>query len=113
MSVLSIIAFLLLGIAVAVTLLGILSNYKWYWVAGILMYIFNYLAAFSIGLYTLSFTFVLWTLALAHSLGWIKRFRDSVAAVFIGLIIWIVVVSAVDDYWLFRPIGWVFDLFFG
>jgi hypothetical protein len=113
MSVLSIIAFLSLGLAVAVTLLGIASNYKWYWVAGTFMYIFNYLAAFSIGLYTLSFTFILWTFALAHSLGWIKRFRDSAVAVFIGLIIWIVVVTTVDDYWLFRPIGWIFDRLFG
>lgn len=53
--------------------------------------------------YTLSVTFVLWVLAIGHSLKLIKKFYHSVIAVIIGLILWFVVIKTLGDSWLFLP----------
>ena len=69
------------GLCLLTTMLATMSNRKWYWVAGLCMYIFSFLGSWSIGGYTLSVAFVLWALAIGHSLKLIKKFYHSIIAV--------------------------------
>lgn len=110
---LSKLAFAMLVAAFITVVLAIKKGPGWYWLTGVFMYLFSYLAGFSIGLYTLSFTFVFWALGFVYSLRLVKRFWHADLAVIIGLAGWYLCIIYVDDYFLFRPISWLFDLFFG
>ncbi|MDF2627930.1 MAG: hypothetical protein K0R39_1761 [Symbiobacteriaceae bacterium] len=94
-------------LAAAAIIAGAWVHPRWYWVAAGLIYLDSFLSGFSIGLYLLSLAFVTTVLALSHSLGWIKRFWHSAAAVAIGMLLWWGAVSTIDDYWLFLPISWL------
>lgn len=91
------------GFGLVTIILASMSNWKWYWVAGLCMYIFSFLASWSIGGYTLSMAFALWALAIGHSLKLIKRLFHSVTAVVIGLALWGTMINTLDDAWWFLP----------
>lgn len=96
-----------LGIVLVETLIAgfviCCQDTKWYWWTGLAMYIFSFLAAWTIGLYLLVFPVVLWLLALARSLGWITRAWHYVPVIILGLTVWYLSVMYVDDAWLFLP----------
>jgi hypothetical protein len=79
------------------------------WPAAFTSWVFSFLGSWSIGLYTLVSTFALLTLALFHTFGWLRRPAQAVAAVTLGVVAWAVLHRTVDDYWLFFPIGYLFD----
>ena len=85
------------GFGLITTMLGALSNWKWYWLAGFCMYVFSFLASWSIGGYTLSAAFILWALAIGHSLKLIKKFYHAAILAAIGLIAWARVINTLDD----------------
>ena len=78
-----------------------------YWLAGLIMYIVSFLGGWSIGLYLLVLPFVLWSLALAHSFDWVKSHWHNIPFASIGIILWYLSISYIDDYWLFLPFTWL------
>lgn len=92
-----------------------MGRYSYYWVAAASMYVFSFLAGFSIGLYTLSLAFALLAVALAYSTGLAKRPWHAAAAGAAGFAVWAACVFYlnVDDYWLFFPVYWLFKPLFG
>jgi hypothetical protein len=96
----------------ALTLLcAVLAVYRspgWYWAAALLAWAVSFLGSFSIGLYTLVFAVVFLALALAYQFRLIKTRLHLVLTIFLGVIVWAVLVSTVDDYWLFLPMKVLF-----
>lgn len=88
---------------VVATGLGAYGKPKWYWWAALSSYVCSFLGSFSIGLYLLSFTFALVLLALGHSFRLIHAWWHSACAVALGLGLWWLAVTLIDDYWLFFP----------
>lgn len=78
-----------------------------YWLAGLIMYIVSFLGSWSIGVYMLIIPFVLWTLAFAHSFGWVKKNWENAPFAIIGIILWYLSFTNLDDYWLFLPFTWL------
>lgn len=103
MLIISIIAFLALIIFIVSTLAAIMGKYQLYWVSAIGIYIFSFLAGFSIGQITVGLTFIPLTLAIGHSLGWIKNKIHSGVFLCIGILIGYLMVFYVDDANLFFP----------
>ena len=91
------------GFSLITIILAILSDWKWYWVAGLCSYIFGLLGIWDFRGYTLTVTFVLWLLAIGHSLKLIKKFSHSVIVVTIGLILWFMLIETFGDTWLILP----------
>lgn len=78
-----------------------------YWLAGCIMYIVSFLGSWSIGLYLLVIPAILFMLALAHSFGWVnKRWQNTPFAI-VGIILWYLGITYIDDYWLFLPFVWL------
>ncbi len=96
-----IIFWTLVGTAMTATILGIIQRSGWYWVAGIAAYLASGMTI--IGMLTVGVSFVLLALAIGHTAGWIHSIKQSLVAVAIGLVIWVVVINTVDDYWVFFP----------
>lgn len=99
----SILFYLFLAITIISVILAIKKDPKYYWVGALTSYIFSFLGSWSIGIYTLSITFVLLALALAHKMGRIKNNFSSLIVIFIALLIWLLSITFIDDYWLFFP----------
>ena len=75
-------------------------------------WVFSFMGSWSIGIYTLAATFVLLALALFHSFSWLRGPVHAVGAVVLGVVAWAVLHRAVDDYWLFFPIGHLLNYVF-
>ncbi len=102
---LSIIAYSLLILTVITTIIAILGRHNMYWVAAVCIYVFSFLAGFSIGQLTVGLTFVFLTLAFGYTFGLVKgKFSASLTLV-VGILIGAVLVVFVDDYWLFYPLS--------
>lgn len=97
----------LLAVVLAETLIVafvvMMKDTRLYWMTGLALYIFSFLAAWSIGLYLLVFPVVLWLLALARSLGWITKSWHYVPVTVLGIVIWYLSILYIDDFWLFLP----------
>lgn len=91
------------GFTLVTTILANVSNKNWYWVAGLCMYIFSFLASWTIGGYTLSVAFALWALAIGYLLKLIKKFYHAIIAIVVGLAAWFVMINTLDDVWWFLP----------
>ncbi|MFD2444899.1 hypothetical protein ACFSO7_13090 [Bacillus sp. CGMCC 1.16607] len=100
----SIIAFSALFIAIVSTSLAIKGNHRLYWLAAIGIYIFSCIAGFSIGQLTVSLTFVLLALAIGHSFHLVRRKWHNAICVGLGLLVGVIMILFVDDYWLFFPL---------
>lgn len=83
--------------------LGAYGKPRWYWWATLSSYLCSFLGSFSIGLYLLSLTFVLVVLALGHSFKQIHAAWHSAFAVALGLGLWWLAVTKVDDSVLSFP----------
>lgn len=112
MPIFSLLFLSLIGLTFAAIVYAILKTYHWYWVAAVASWIASFLSGFSIGLYVFSVTVVVTVLALGYTCGVIRRGWQALLAAVGGLVLWAVLIVYVDDYWLFFPIGRLFDLLF-
>ncbi|HHY72158.1 MAG TPA: hypothetical protein GX497_02805 [Bacillus bacterium] len=102
MPIFSVIAFSALIVAILSLFFAIKGKYQLYWMSAIGIYIFSFLAGFSIGQITVGLTFIPLTLAIGHSFGWIKNKRNFIIFLFSGVIIGFLLVVYVGNY-LFYP----------
>lgn len=103
MPIFAVLFYGLAGFTVVAIGLGATGRPRWYWWAALASYACSYLSGFSIGLLVLSLTFVLVLLALGHSTGRIRARWHSAAAIILGVALWWLAVTTIDDYWLFIP----------
>jgi len=99
----SIIAFSALVVAIVSLVIAISGKHRHYWICAIAIYIFSFIAGFSIGQLTVGLTFIPLSLAVGLSFGWIRRKSDYLWSVGAGTLIGVIVVLFVDDYWTFFP----------
>jgi len=99
----SIIAFSSLVIAIGSTYFASKGSFQLYWVSAFAIYIFSFLAGFSIGQLTVGFTFIPLSLAIGHSFRWIKSKKDSMYFICFGVLIGFLMVFFVDNL-LFYPL---------
>ncbi|WP_246629013.1 hypothetical protein [Mesobacillus maritimus] len=90
--------------ALVTTVIAIKGNYRFYWISAISIYIFSFIAGFSVGQLTIGLTFIPFILALAYTFGWIKTRIHNVMFVSLGILIGVLMVLFVDDAWLFFPL---------
>ncbi len=55
---------------------------------------------------------MLLALAVGNSLGWLTSVLRVVIAIGSGVLVWLVLVYHVDDYWLFFPLNELLKVFF-
>lgn len=103
MPIFSVIAFSALIIAIVATNFAIKGKYQLYWISAVGIYIFSFLAGFSIGQMTVGLTFIPLTLAIGYSFGWIKNKIHSIIFLCIGILIGFLMALYVDDAWLYFP----------
>ena len=103
LSIFSILFYLLVGLTILAIILAIRISPQYYWLGAFTSYIISFLGGFSIGLYTLSITFIFLALALAHTMKWIKNPLHSILIILAASIIWVISALTIDDYWLFLP----------
>jgi hypothetical protein len=103
MLIFSVIAFLSLIVAIVSTFFAFKGKHQLYWISAIGIYIFSFLAGFSIGQMTVGLTFIPLTLAIGYSFGWIKNKINSIIFLCLGSLIGFLMVLYVDDAWLFFP----------
>ncbi len=94
--------FLVIGICLFVVAIK-KSSLKLYIVGGLLFYIVSFLGSFSIGLYILVFTFILWTLAIVKFFKLLEKPYHQLTYSLIAIPIWLLSITFIDDYWLFYP----------
>ncbi|WP_089610966.1 hypothetical protein [Dehalobacterium formicoaceticum] len=109
MPIFSVIAYSALIIAIVSTFLAVKGKYQFYWISAMGIYIFSFLAGFSIGLITVGLTFIPLILAMGHSFGWIKNKRHSIIFLCIGIIIGFLMVMFIGS-WLFYPLFPLFNI---
>lgn len=103
MPILTIIAFSALVVAIVSTFFAIKGKHQLYWIATIGIYIFSFLAGFSIGQITVGLTFLPLALAVGYSLNLIKNGLSFTIFLVIGFLVGLIMVFFVDDVWLFFP----------
>ncbi|ETT53891.1 hypothetical protein BSK66_12455 [Paenibacillus odorifer] len=111
MPIFSIIAFIALAIAGASFIIAFRGKHRYYWISAIAIYIFSFIAGFSIGQLTVGLTFIPLALAIGLSVGWINRKSEYLVFTGLGAVIGVIVVIFVDDYWTFYPF-WIFPNIF-
>jgi|SRR5690625_2076746 len=102
MFIFTFIAYTSLFITIIATIFAIKGHHQLYWVAAIAIYIFSFIAGFSIGQLTVGFTFILLVLAIGYTLGWIKTTIQFLTFTGIGVGIGVVIVIYADE-WKFLP----------
>ncbi len=112
MPLLSLLFFFLLSLTITAIMLAVVKTYHLYWVAAVASYIASFVSGFSIGLYFFSVTVVVTVLALGYTSGVIRHWWQALLATVGGLVLWVVLIVNVDDYWLFFPVHKICDLLF-
>ena len=95
-------------IAIVSAFFAIKGKYQYYWISAIGIYIFSFIAGFSIGQMTVGLTFIPLTLAIGYSLGWIKSKTQSIIFLCLGILIGFILVIYVGDL-LFYPLFPLFN----
>jgi hypothetical protein len=103
MPIFSVIAFSSLVLSIVSLVFAIRGKHQLYWISAIGIYIFSFLAGFSIGQLTVGLTFIPITLAIGYSLGWIKSKGHSIFSLFLGTLIGALMVVYVGNA-LFYPL---------
>lgn len=104
MVIFSVIAFAALIIASVSAFFAIKGKHQLYWTAAIGIYIFSFISGFSIGQMTVGFTFVPLALAIGYTFNKIKNKTHFITFLVVGFLVGLLVVSFVDDSWLFFPL---------
>jgi hypothetical protein len=99
----TVIAFVSLLVSVLSIIFAILGTHQLYWISALGIYIFSFLAGFSIGQFTVGLTFIYLSLAIGYSIRRIKGKADYSLFAGAGVIIGVIIVTFVDDYWTFLP----------
>ena len=99
----TVIAFTALIVAVVSIIIAIKGKYHFYWISAIGIYIFSFLAGFSIGQVTVGLTFIPLTLAVGFTFGRINNKVDSIFFLSSGILIGFLMVIYVGS-WLFYPL---------
>ena len=102
MFIFTFIAYMSLFIAIVATIFAIKGYHRHYWIAAVCIYIFSFLAGFSIGQLTVGFTFILIALAIGYTFGWIKTTIQVLTFTGIGAGIGLVIVLYAGK-WKFLP----------
>jgi hypothetical protein len=84
---------------------AIIGKRMLYWGAAASIYIFSFLSGFSIGQLTVGLTFVFLALAIGYTFKRINRKSDFLSYTAAGILIGVLIVLFVDDYWTFLPFG--------
>ena len=103
MAIFSVIAYSALVAAIVSFVFAIAGRYLFYWISAISIYIFSFLAGFSIGQMTVGLTFVPLVMAIGHSFGWIKNKTHSLIFLCSGFIIGFLMVKFIGNL-LFYPL---------
>lgn len=101
-NIFSVVAFSSLFTSIWSFLAGTKGNKQMYWLAALGMYIFSFLAGFSIGQVTVGLTFIPLILVIGFSFGWIKNNRHYWIFLSLGVLIGFLMVIFVGDI-LFYP----------
>lgn len=104
----TLIAFSALIIAIVSSFFAIKGKYQYYWISAIGIYIFSFIAGFSIGQMTVGLTFIPLTLAIGYSLGWIENKTQSIIFLCLGILIGFIMVIYVGNL-LFYPLFPLFN----
>jgi hypothetical protein len=107
---LTVIAYVSLIVSVISIILAIKGIHQLYWISALGIYIFSFLAGFTIGQFTVALTFILLSLAVGYSLGRIKGKADyflfSGTGIITGLLMVVYVGSGVFlPFWKLLPIN--------
>jgi hypothetical protein len=100
---LTIIAYVSLLVSVMCVIFAIKGIYQLYWISAAGIYIFSFLAGFTIGQFTVGLTFIFLSLAVGYSLGRIKGKAQYSLFAGAGIIIGFIMVAFVSNYWVFLP----------
>lgn len=111
MPIFTVIAWVALSVAVLSFIIAFLGKRQFYWMSAFAIYVFSFIAGFSIGQRTVGLTFIPLTLAIGYSSGWLKTNRDYLLTVGAGLLIGVLVVMFVDDSYTFFPFTLIAKLF--
>ncbi|GAB2552073.1 hypothetical protein [Gracilibacillus alcaliphilus] len=106
----SVIAYFSFIIAMISIVLALRGKYYYYWIAAIGIYLFSFMAGFSIGKFTVGLTFIPLTMAIGHLCGWIHNKKSGWISFGFGIIIAILLVLVAGDYLfypLFRLLQWI------
>lgn len=104
MPIFTVIAFSALILAIVSMVFAIIGEYQFYWLSALGIYVFSFIAGFSIGQFTVGLTFVLLALAIGYTLGLIRNKLHLMVYLLSGTVIGALMVLFVDDYWLFFPL---------
>lgn len=102
------IAYSALIVAVASFVLALMGKHLFYWAAAAGIYVFSFIAGFSIGQLTVGLTFVPLTMAIGYTFGWIKNRAHRTAFLCFGALIGGFLVLYAGDL-LFYPLFPIFD----
>lgn len=108
MPIFSVIAFSALIVATVSTFFAVKGQHQLYWVSAVAIYIFSFLAGFSIGQLTVGLTFVPLALAIGYSFGWIKNNRSSIIFLCSGILFGIFIMIYAGNL-LFYPLSPLFN----
>jgi hypothetical protein len=81
---------------------------NWYFILSLCIYLFSFLAGFSIGLLTVSVAFILFALGIATLFNWNKKIWQSFVVGLIGFCTWLILVITIDDVYIFYPLAKLF-----
>src|SRR5690625_7675008 len=103
MPMFSIIAFSSLVIAMISTYFAIKGSSRLYWVSALAIYIFSFLAGFSIGQITVGFPFIPLALAIGCSFRWFTSKTDRMYLICLGVLLGFLMGSLQGEF-LFSPL---------
>jgi len=106
--IITVLFYVLVGIGVLLTFAGVTVAPRIFWLAGIVLYIASYLAAWSIGPYLLAAPIILSVLALAGLFRLLRKPLNYAIAGAVGIAAWVIVFLTMED-WIFYPFTWVVD----
>ncbi|GGD62529.1 hypothetical protein [Paenibacillus nasutitermitis] len=98
----TIIAYVSLIVSIISVIFAIKGIHQLYWISALGIYIFSFLAGFTIGQFTVALTFIFLSLAIGYSLGRIKGKADYSLFSGVGIITGILLVVYVGG-WVFLP----------
>ncbi|WP_240697380.1 hypothetical protein [Sporolactobacillus sp. THM19-2] len=84
-------------------LLAIKGRHLFYWFSALGIYVFSFLAGFSVGQITVSLTFIPLFLAMGYSFRWIKRCSHVAIFLCSGILTGFLLTVYAEDEWLFYP----------
>lgn len=100
---LMVIAYVSLLISIVSVIFALKGVHQLYWISAVGIYIFSFLAGFSIGQFTIGLTFIFLSIAIGYTFGRIKGKVDYSIFGGAGILLGFLIVTFVDDYWTFLP----------